>query len=125
MDAERLTSGEIRVHLKKKCGEDVLNDAKKIFLKLKMHRTREHNAVLIFVAHESGRFAILGDSGIDIKVGASFWDQTRDRMAAHFSQGLLVEGLREGILSAGGQLKKYFPHKTGDRNELSNEVTGN
>ncbi len=121
--AEELTSGEIRVHLKKKCGADVLSEAKKVFRRLKMHRTHERNGVLIFVALDSRRFAILGDEGIHKKVGASFWDEARDRMAAHFLQGLIREGILGGVSSAGEKLKKHFPRHTNDKDELSNKVT--
>ncbi len=123
-EAERLTSGEIRVHLKKKCGEDTLLEAKKVFLKLQMQRTKERNAVLIFLALNSRRFAILGDAGIDAKVGGAFWDETRDRMTKLFLEGRIPEGILEGVLSVGSKLKTHFPHDRDDRDELSNKVTG-
>ena len=121
--AERMTSGEIRVHLKKKCGENTLAEAKKVFLKLKMDRTKERNAVLIFLALDSQRFAILGDARIHAKVGGVFWDETRDKMSQFFLGGRIPEGIVEGVLSAGRKLKEYFPCQKDDRNELSNEVT--
>ena len=122
-EAERLTSGEIRVHLEKKCKEDVFWEAKKVFERLKMHRTREKNGVLIFVALESRRFAILGDSGIHRQVGDHFWNATRDVMAGHFSRGEIKEGIIAGVLSVSEKLKKHFPVKAGDPDELSDEVT--
>ena len=121
--AERETSGEIRVHLKKKCGEDVLVEAKKVFSRLRMHRTRERNAVLIFVAWESRQFAILGDRGIHERVGDLFWAETRDTMEACFARGLLKEGITAGVESVGKKLRAYFPRQAKDINELSNTVT--
>ena len=59
-DAEKQTSGEIRVHLTPKCGDDVMKDAIKTFNRLKMYKTRHRNGVLIFMAFESRKFAIQG-----------------------------------------------------------------
>ena len=74
-NAEKITSGEIRVHIQSKCKEDVLSEAKKVFHRLKMHKTKERNGVLIFIALKSKRFAILGDSGIHEKVENDFWNE--------------------------------------------------
>ena len=57
-DAEKMTSGEIRVHLTPKCGNDVMRDAIKTFNRLKMYKTRHRNGVLIYMAFESRTFAI-------------------------------------------------------------------
>ena len=122
--AESRTRGEIRVHLKKKCRGEVMDEAKKIFLKLGMHRTRHRSAVLIFIALDPRRFAILGDSGIHEKTGASFWSETRDRMTAHFLNGRIKAGILTGIESAGHKLREHFPCEADDKDELSNRVTG-
>ena len=121
--AEGATSGEIRVHLKAKCKDDVIAEAKKVFEKLGMHRSRRRNAVLLFVALKSKRFAIIGDQGIHERVGDSFWNQTRDLMSAHFSKGQLEKGIVAGVHSVGEKLSKFFPHDLDDTNELSNQVT--
>ena len=70
--AEKKSSGEIRVHLKAKCSGDIMEHAKKIFHKLRMHHAKEKNAVLIFVAPESRKFAILGGEGIHGRAGQDF-----------------------------------------------------
>jgi uncharacterized membrane protein len=122
-DAENLTSGEIRVHLQSRCGPDILKDAKKAFVRLHMHRTRERNAVLIFIATRSRAFAILGDRGIHERAGDAFWDATRDIMNSYFAKGAFREGITAGVLSAGRELRKHFPLRHGDANELSDTVT--
>lgn len=123
VDAEKKTSGQIRVHVKRKCKDDVFWEAKKVFERLRMHRTKERNGVLIFVALESRRFAILGDSGIHRQVGDPFWSHARDRMAGHFSKGEIKEGIIAGVLSVGGKLRKHFPAGAGDADELPDTVT--
>ena len=121
--AEKMTSGEIRVHITKKCKSNVYAEAQKVFNRLRMHRTKERNAVLIFVALESRQFAILGDSGIHRHVGDSFWDQTRDKMISCFSKDQIKEGVVAGVLNVGEKLKAYFPSAENDSNELSNKIT--
>jgi uncharacterized membrane protein len=121
--AEAETSGEIRVHLKRRCGADTLSQAIKDFQKLGMHRTKDRSGVLIFIALESHAFAILGDRGIHEKVGTAFWNETRDIMEDYFKSGRLKEGILAGVESAGRKLRAFFPRQASDRDELSNTVT--
>ncbi len=121
--AELKTSGEIRVHVQKKCGEDSMKDAKKTFRRLGMHRTKYKNAVLLFIAQDSHRFAIIGDEGIHRHVGDSFWDRTRDDLTQAFLQGRFKEGIIGAVHSIGEKLKIFFPALADDKNELSNTVT--
>jgi len=72
--AELNTSGEIRVHLESLCSGDPFKRAVYLFNKLKMHKTKDRNGVLIYIAFESKKFAIIGDSGINEKVSDNFWD---------------------------------------------------
>lgn len=121
--AEAGTSGEIRVHLKRGPSKDALKEARVLFQRLGMHRTKLRNGVLIYVSRKSRVFAIVGDKGIHAHVNDSFWRATRDRMQAEFSKGNLQQGILEGIRSAGGELKRDFPIKKDDRNELQDTIT--
>jgi uncharacterized membrane protein len=121
--AEKHTSGEIRVCVEKTCSEDVLDRAATYFTKLDMHKTKLRNGVLIYLATEDHKFAIIGDGGINKVVPANFWDQTKLDMLEQFKQGNLVEGITTGVTLAGEQLKKYFPYDTDDSNELSDDVS--
>jgi uncharacterized membrane protein len=122
--AERVTSGEVRVHLNDTCSGDPLRDAQKQFQKLGMHRTAERNGILFFIALESHKFAVVGDSGIHAKVGQSFWEGIRDHMVPELKEGRWVGALELGIAEAGRALAEHFPHQgSKDRDELSNEVS--
>ena len=121
--AEQNTSGEIRVHVENYDKDDVLDRAAYWFAKLEMHKTKERNGVLFYLAVDARKFAILGDAGINSKVPEGFWNEIKDTMVEYFKQGKFAEGLAKGILMAGEQLKKYFPHQKDDINELSDEIS--
>ena len=121
--AEKNTSGEIRVHIEKKCKEDVLDHAAFMFDELEMQKTELRNGVLIYLAVEDRQLAILGDAGINLKVPKGFWDDTRDVMISHFKNGDFAKGLSEGIIKAGEQLKEHYPYQSDDTNELSDEIS--
>ena len=121
--AEKNTSGEIRVHLEKTTALDVYDRALEVFNELKMDETQLKNGVLIYLAVEDKTFVICGDYGINDVVANDFWDSTKEVMVAHFKNGNYKQGLVDGILIAGEQLKKHFPWSEDDTNELSNEIS--
>jgi uncharacterized membrane protein len=121
--AEKNTSGEIRVHIEKTTTLDAFDRAKEVFHQLKMDETQLKNGVLIYVAVEDKTFVICGDQGINDIVENDFWNTTKEIMVANFKEGNFKQGLINGILSAGEELKKHFPWTEDDTNELSNEIS--
>ncbi|HAL83089.1 MAG TPA: hypothetical protein DCO83_13370 [Mucilaginibacter sp.] len=121
-DAEKHTSGQIRVCIEKSCSENVLDRAAKYFHQLDMHKTRLRNGVLIYVATVDRKFAIIGDAGINKVVPANFWDDTKEDMLEQFKYGNLIEGIITGLAIAGEHLQKFFPHKKDDSNELPDDI---
>ena len=121
--AENQTSGEIRVHMEKKCGQAVLDRAAEVFEKLGMHKTKLRNGVLFYLAWEDRKFAILGDAGINSVVPDNFWDEIKVRMQICFRSGHFVEGLCEGVELAGKKLREAFPRESDDDNELSDQIS--
>jgi uncharacterized membrane protein len=124
-EAEKETSGEIRVHIESACSEDVLDRAAWLFRKLGMSKTDERNGVLFYLAVSDRKFAVIGDAGINSKVPEGFWDCIKELLAREFREGRFTEGLSEGIRLAGKQLKSHFPRKATDRNELTDEISFN
>ena len=122
-EAELNTSGEIRVHIEYKCPQDPLQRAVYIFNYLKMFNTQARNGVLIYVAVESRKFAIIGDAGINKVVPDNFWNSIKESMGAAFSQGKYIDGLVEAIREAGVSLKRYFPYQSDDINEQPDEIS--
>ena len=122
-EAERNTSGEIRVHIESEIKGDVLDRAAYLFEYLGMHKTVQRNGVLFYLAAKSRKFAILGDAGINARVPSGFWDTIKESMGAAFAEGKFAEGLSQGILAAGQALKEHFPFTKNDVNELSDEIS--
>lgn len=123
VEAEKGTSGEIRIHVEQHCKKPVYDEAVAVFERLGMTKTKERNGVLILVALADHKFAIIGDEGINSKVPTGFWEETKNLMIEHFKKGNIVDGIIEGILDVGQQLKIYFPIKADDQNELKNDIS--
>jgi uncharacterized membrane protein len=121
--AERKTSGEIKLHIESRCWFSAVFRAKRVFKSLEMNRTAEKNGVLIYIAINSKKFAIIGDTGINEKVGQKFWESTKELMQAEFKKGNFFAGSLAGIESAGEQLQHFFPYLKHDTNELSNDIS--
>ena len=121
--AEKDTSGEIRVHIENHSKIDVLDRAADVFARLNMHKTAQRNGVLIYVALLDHKSAILGDAGINAKVPSDFWDSIMKNMIGKFKEGKITEGICEADITAGEQLKAYFPYQADDVNELPDEIS--
>ena len=120
--AERKTSGEIRVYISHKERHDALAAAKARFLALGMHKTRERNAVLIYLVPRTHHFAVWGDIGVHEKCGEPFWVETTASMTPLLKQGLLTEVVEHAVKTVGAALARHFPRHKGDSNQLPDDV---
>ncbi|HEX8954472.1 MAG TPA: TPM domain-containing protein [Polyangia bacterium] len=122
--AERVTSGEVKVHVEQRCpGGDAYKRAVDLFQRLGLTKTKERNAVLIYVATRDRKFAILGDKGIHEEVGSGFWAEATQRMKVAFARGAFGEGIAGAVQSVGQRMAARFPRKADDVNEIDNEIT--
>ena len=121
-DAEKATSGEIRIAVEKHCKGSAFDRATEYFAKLDMDKTAQRNGVLIYLASTDQKFAIIGDKGINGVVPEDFWETTQVAMKAHFSSGNLADGIIAGVALAGEKLALFFPYQNGDVNELPNDI---
>ena len=123
-DAEKKTSGEIKVHIESNCKyEDAYLRAKEVFEFLSLHKTELRNGVLFYLAFNDRKFAVLGDEGINDKVGQEFWDSTKKLLSKNFKSGEFEKGFSLAIAEAGVQLEKYFPYQRNDSNEISDDLS--
>jgi uncharacterized membrane protein len=121
--AESKTSGEIRVYIQRgKFETDPVLLAQKKFQRLGMYKTRERNAVLIFVAPRAHKFAVVGDQAIHEKCGEQFWQHVVDGMRVHFQNEKFSHALTEAVNEVGKVLAMHFPRTSANPNELPDEI---
>jgi uncharacterized membrane protein len=123
-EAEKQTSGEIRVYVESRCRfVDPLDRAAEVFTILNMGKTVAHNAVLIYVAVKDRQLAILGDHGIHEKVGDSFWIAEVNTIISQFRRDNYAEAIAQVAHDIGNALKQHFPYdRQTDINELPDEI---
>jgi uncharacterized membrane protein len=124
---EKETIGEIRVSIQKtrslkNRNQPVYELAVRNFYELGMDKTKDKTGVLIYMLMSDKKFQIIGDEGINKKVSKEFWEILAMKVAEYFTNNKFVEGISHAIDEVGKVLKKEFPMKAGDTNELPNEV---
>lgn len=121
--AERRTSGEIRVSVSRFFWGDVRRVAERAFARLGMTATRHRNGILFFIVPARRRFVVLGDEGIHARVGQEFWERVAAAVGEHLRQGDFTLGLVRGIETVGEQLALHFPFDArSDANELADGI---
>lgn len=121
--AENNSTGEIRVHIDSTTETQNAKIAFEIFQSLNMEHTAQRNAVLFHVNFEQRYLTIIGDTGIHKVVHQKFWDNLHDEVTKEFASENYCNGLKSAILKTGIELKKYFPIKGENPNELPDEIT--
>lgn len=125
-EAEKRTSGEIRVSVSRFFWGAVRPVAEKAFHRLKMDETKDRNGILFFIVPSRRRFVVLGDEGIHLHAGSDFWTETAAALSGRFRKGEFTEGLIDGIRTAGECLASHFPYdRSRDVNELPDEIDYN
>jgi uncharacterized membrane protein len=127
--AESATSAEIRVHLERRVHRlpgqqaDALRRARKVFAHLGMHLTAERHGVLIYLALDDRKLAIVGDEGIHRRVGDAYWEGVRDLMVGRLREGRALDAVLAGVAEVGRVLAEHFPRRPDDLNELTDRVS--
>ena len=129
--AEARTSAEIRVHLERRVprrllvgrAPDAVTRAHHVFQRLGMHRTAERHGVLVYLAVEDRRLAVVGDEGIHTRVGDPHWHRVRDLMVERLKSNAPREAIERAVEELGRALAAHYPRRPGDENELSDEVS--
>jgi uncharacterized membrane protein len=123
-DAEKRTSGEVRVFVESKCKYvDAIDRAAEIFFGLEMQKTDQRNAVLVYVAVKDRQLSIFGDEGIHRKVGTQYWQEEVRQMIENFNKDDYAEGIRQCVVHIGEALHSHFPFdRQTDKNELPDDI---
>jgi uncharacterized membrane protein len=122
--AEQQTSGEVRVYIESKnVYVDPMDRAAEVFYDLKMDKTDNRNAVLLYIAMKHKQLALFGDEGIYNATGAAYWNDAVKEMIANISAQHITEGIVHCIHHIGQTLKEKFPFdRVTDKNELPDEI---
>lgn len=86
-----------------------------------LHHTAGGTGVLIFASLFERRAVILGDHGIDEKMGEVEWRRAVDLLAAGMHRGDPATGFCQAIEAVGARLAEHFPRTAaapGGKNEL-------
>ena len=123
-NAERRTSGEVRVFVENRCSYmDAIDRAKEIFVDLKMNVTADRNAVLVYIALKDHQLAIFGDEGIHSKLGNDYWNAEVKKMISKFNREDYADGITEVVTDIGEALTQLFPYNNDtDKNELPDDI---
>ena len=108
-DAEKKTSGQIRVLISHKSVANPVSAAQKEFARLGMAKSPERNGVLIFVTPRTRKFAVIGDAGVHAKCCDVFWQELAQAMTGYFRKSEFTEGITHGVRKAGELLAEHFP----------------
>ena len=123
-EAEKRTSGEIRIFIESRCRfVEPLDRAVELFFGLKMDKTKERNAVLIYIAIKDHQLAIFADEGIHKKTGQEFWQKEVQEMLSDFNKENYADGLVKVVSEVGEALYEHFPYdNASDKNELPDDI---
>jgi uncharacterized membrane protein len=123
-NAERMTSGEVRVFVESKCSYmDAIDRAAELFFQLEMQKTDDRNAVLLYVAMKDRQLAVFGDEGIHKRVGNDYWSTEVKKMISNFNRENYAAGIAEVVKDIGVALTKNFPFNNDtDKNELPDDI---
>lgn len=122
--AERRTSGEVRVFVESRCKYvDAIDRAAELFFNLKMEKTDLRNGVLVYVAVKDKQVAVFGDEGIYKKMTQKFWDAEVKKMLVQFKNDNIPDGIIAVVNDIGEALYRHFPYDSGvDKNELPDDI---
>lgn len=123
-DAEKQTSGEIRVYIESRCRfVNPVDRAIELFYGLKMEKTALRNGVIIYIAMKDHQLAVYGDEGIHQRVGIEFWRSEVKQILGSFISSNRSEGIIQMVRHIGEALRHHFPYHAGDdRNELPDAI---
>lgn len=104
-------------------GNRVSQRADQAFLSEEVFTTRERTGILIFVSFLERRVVVLGDSGINAKVGQKEWDKVVQTIVSGMKTGKPAEGLIQAIRQCGDLLQRHgVAPKPDDTDELRDEL---
>jgi putative membrane protein len=98
--------------------------AERAFRAYDLHRTAMGTGVLLFASLREHRAVVLGDHGIDEKMGEGEWQRAVDALVAGIRRDDPAGGFCDAIAQCGAKLAQHFPRQgaPGPGNELPDRL---
>jgi len=119
---ERRTSGEIVISFNTRDHGQPYKQAKRIFQRQGLQKTKLRNGILIVLFLEDHSFTIYGDEGIHSRLPENYWQETVETLASKFKESSLADGLVWAVHELGERLQEFFPLAADDENELKDDL---
>jgi uncharacterized membrane protein len=114
--AEGKTTGKVYVYVSHRPVEDAIVRARRRFARLGLGHIHHHrNAVLIYLAPLTQKFAIVGDQAIHEKCGDAYWQRLAAQLSADLKAGDITAALLNAVSSLEATLAEHFPAKSRNR----------
>jgi len=120
--AEQNSTAELRVMVTGRKVTDPLREAWSAFARHGMDRTRERNAILIFLAPETRQFALIRDEGFNSHDTPERWQHLAATLEQGFRSGDYTSPLVAVITELGKWMANCFPRQADDVNELPDGI---
>ena len=92
-----------------------------VFGELGVWDTEHNNGVLLYFLLADRDFEIIGDRGIDLRVGAEGWETICRGMEERIRDGDFESGVIWGIQAVGEHLRAHFPREGGPSGGLPDQ----
>ncbi|MBN2034775.1 MAG: TPM domain-containing protein [Deltaproteobacteria bacterium] len=116
-----------RFHILKRCfirgkemDEEVREAAGIQFFRKGLYRTRDEAGVLIYISVFERKVWVLGDRGINAVIPEAQWNGVVATIAQAIKKGEAAEGICRAVDEVGRILRRSFPVRCDDQNELGN-----
>ena len=117
------TNCEVVFHFRKDFNGEPLEEAKRLFAKFGLHKTEDHNGILIVIAVRTRQFAVWADQGVVRRAHDKLWDEVCHDLSHHFKADQRLNGMIAALDRMEKILAVEQPSKLGKskHNELSNK----
>jgi len=107
---------------KAEINEEVEEAALTSFYRNGLNNTRDRTGILIFISVFERRAFVLADEGINAKVDTGVWQEIVGTVVQGIRQRRQAQGICRAVRRCGDLIRKAFPIKSGDTDELDNLI---
>jgi putative membrane protein len=107
---------------KAEINEEVEEAALTSFYRNGLNNTRDRTGILIFISVFEHRAFVLADEGINAKVDTGVWQEIVETVVQGIKQRRQAEGICQAVRRCGDLIRKHFPIKADDTDELDNLI---